>query len=214
MGTIKKGILGGFSGKVGTVIGANWRGLDVMRSLPKKSKSLPTPTQLEQRLRFGLAIKFLSPIKALIDKAYGTAEGTRSKFNLAMSYHVQEAVTGTMPDLTLDFSKVLFAKGDLLGPWAPTVAVPQPATELVFAWQPNADTGLSNEDDQAVVLVYNPMKQLYIISEGEAYRRDRGLGLKVPAVFTGDEVHCWMSFISADGKQVATSVYLGPITVN
>jgi hypothetical protein len=36
MGTFNKGILGGFSGKVGTVVGFNWRGLDVMRSLPKK----------------------------------------------------------------------------------------------------------------------------------------------------------------------------------
>jgi hypothetical protein len=27
MGTIKKGILGGFSGKVGTVVGASWKGI-------------------------------------------------------------------------------------------------------------------------------------------------------------------------------------------
>ena len=33
MGTIKKGILGGFSGKVGTVIGAAWKGIDYMRSV-------------------------------------------------------------------------------------------------------------------------------------------------------------------------------------
>jgi hypothetical protein len=32
MGTIKQGILGGFSGKVGTVIGASWKGINYMRS--------------------------------------------------------------------------------------------------------------------------------------------------------------------------------------
>ena len=32
MGTIKKGILGGFSGVVGTVTGGNWKGIDYMRS--------------------------------------------------------------------------------------------------------------------------------------------------------------------------------------
>ena len=31
MGTIKKGILGGFSGKVGTVVGASWKGISYMR---------------------------------------------------------------------------------------------------------------------------------------------------------------------------------------
>jgi hypothetical protein len=33
MGTHKKGILGNFSGKVGTVVGSTWRGIWVMRGL-------------------------------------------------------------------------------------------------------------------------------------------------------------------------------------
>ena len=40
MGTISKGILGGFSGKVGTVIGGNWKGIDYMRS---KAASVSNP---------------------------------------------------------------------------------------------------------------------------------------------------------------------------
>ncbi|MGV0847474.1 hypothetical protein ACTS9T_13015 [Empedobacter falsenii] len=42
MAEIKKGILGGFSGKVGTVVGVNWRGKDIINSLPKKSKRRST----------------------------------------------------------------------------------------------------------------------------------------------------------------------------
>ena len=33
MGTIKQGILGGFSGKVGSVIGGIWKGISYMRGL-------------------------------------------------------------------------------------------------------------------------------------------------------------------------------------
>ena len=52
MGTISKGILGGFSGKVGTVIGGNWKGIDYMRSkAANHSKSLST-AQLEHWARF------------------------------------------------------------------------------------------------------------------------------------------------------------------
>lgn len=58
MGTFKKGILGGFSGTVGTVVGSTWRGMDVMRSRPKKSGSAPTPEQLLQREKFALAMRF------------------------------------------------------------------------------------------------------------------------------------------------------------
>lgn len=38
MAKIKKGILGGFSGKVETVVGVNWRGKDIISSLPKNRK--------------------------------------------------------------------------------------------------------------------------------------------------------------------------------
>lgn len=62
MATLNKGILGGFSGKVGTVVGANWRGLDIIRSRPKISKRNPTEKQLEQQMKFKLAISFLQPL--------------------------------------------------------------------------------------------------------------------------------------------------------
>ena len=34
MGKISQGILGGFSGKVGNVVGGNWKGIDYMRVRP------------------------------------------------------------------------------------------------------------------------------------------------------------------------------------
>lgn len=39
MGTIKQGILGGFSGKVGTVIGSSWKGISYMRSRAQSVKN-------------------------------------------------------------------------------------------------------------------------------------------------------------------------------
>ncbi len=58
MATIVKGILGGFSGKVGTVVGANWRGKDIIRSRPKPSKKPPTDKQVIQQLKFKMAVTF------------------------------------------------------------------------------------------------------------------------------------------------------------
>lgn len=212
MGTIKKGILGGFSGKVGQVVGANWRGLDVMRSLPKKNNSEPTKDQLEQRQRFGMAMGFLAPLKNILEKAYGRPSGSRSKFNLAVSYHIQEAITGTVPDLEMDFSRVVVSKGELLGPKAASCAVGRPA-EIDFSWQANSGTGLSNDDDRVVLVVYNPSKKLYVLEESSATRISLSVTLQVPPVFSGDLVHCWMGFLSANGKESATSIYLGNLTV-
>ena len=52
MGKIKQGILGGFRGKVGTVIGASWNGIAYMRGLAQSHKNPKTAAQLQQRAFF------------------------------------------------------------------------------------------------------------------------------------------------------------------
>ena len=52
MGKIKQGILGGFKGKVGTVIGASWNGIAYMRGLAQSVKNPKTAAQLTQRAFF------------------------------------------------------------------------------------------------------------------------------------------------------------------
>ena len=49
MGKIKQGILGGFKGKVGTVIGASWNGIAYMRGIPQSQKDPKSVAQLKQR---------------------------------------------------------------------------------------------------------------------------------------------------------------------
>ncbi len=43
MGKIKQGILGGFRGKVGTVIGASWNGISYMRDATRLLQRAPGP---------------------------------------------------------------------------------------------------------------------------------------------------------------------------
>ncbi len=52
MGKIKQGILGGFKGKVGTVIGVSWNGISYMRGLAQSVKNPKTAAQLQQRAFF------------------------------------------------------------------------------------------------------------------------------------------------------------------
>lgn len=48
MGKINQGILGGFSGKVGNVIGGNWKGIDYMRVKPASVANPQTEGQVNQ----------------------------------------------------------------------------------------------------------------------------------------------------------------------
>ena len=113
MATFEKGILGGFSGKVGNVVGARWRGKNVMRSLPQRGDYTPTERQEEQRQKFRTVIRFLSPISGVLDLYFGSPQGDKSRINLATSYHLKDAVVNTAQGMVMDYAKVLISKGDL-----------------------------------------------------------------------------------------------------
>jgi len=49
MGKIKQGILGGFRGTVGTVVGSSWNGIAYMKGKPQTVKNPKTDAQLQQR---------------------------------------------------------------------------------------------------------------------------------------------------------------------
>src|SRR6476660_2204228 len=105
MGKYKKGILGAFSGKIGTVIGSTWNGIDYMRSLPKPSTKAPTDLQLIHRAKFGMITGFLKPISNLVNLGYKSQAFGMTGYNVATADLISEAITGAYPDLLIDYTK-------------------------------------------------------------------------------------------------------------
>lgn len=66
MGIIKQGILGGFSNKVGSVVGSSWKGIAVMRSMPISVANPRTAKQVAQRQEFSQVARFASSLLAEI----------------------------------------------------------------------------------------------------------------------------------------------------
>ena len=115
MGKIKQGILGGFSGKVGSVVGGSWKGISYMRGKAVSIKNPQTLRQMEQRTKFALALSVLQPIIAVIRVGFKRYAHRQSEFNAAMSYTVRHAILGTYPNYTLDFPNLLVSRGTLTG---------------------------------------------------------------------------------------------------
>ncbi|HYI78895.1 MAG TPA: DUF6266 family protein [Chryseolinea sp.] len=212
MGTFQKGILGGFSGKVGTVVGANWRGKDILRSLPKRSNRIPTASQIEQRLKFALIAHFLRPITIIVSAFFGQRSEYKSRRNLAVSYHMTEAVTGTSPDFLVDYQKVIITKGDLLG-LQDAVVTPQAGALLDFAWTDNSGQGLALADDQLIIAVYNESRDLFEYRLGVATRDALTYTMSLPTTWIGETVQCWSSFSNSAGKKAANSIFMGAIVL-
>jgi len=212
MGTYNKGILGAFSGKVGPVVGATWRGKEVMRSLPKKSNRVATATQELQRLKFTKVTEFLRPLSPVLKRYYGNDTGTKTRRNQAMSYHMKEAVDFVDSNFVFIYNKVQISKGDLLQLQTPN-AVAGAATSIDFTWVNNAGQGQALATDRVVIAVYEPTSKttVYTMNAGE-----RSVGLSnfiLPAYLTGTSVEVWVTVVSSDDKLYATSQYLGTIVV-
>lgn len=211
MGTYKKGILGSFSGKVGTVVGSSWNGIDYMRSLPKPSSKSPTDLQMLQRAKMGMATGFLQPISALINIGYKSLANRQTAFNVATSQLLSEAITGVYPDLMIDYPKVLISKGNLTGPWGP--AATSAAGKVNVTWQDNSASGTAKATDKAMLLVYNPVKSQYVFTTEGDDRSSLADSLDLPGDFVGDTVHVWIAFISTDKKTVSTSLYISEVVI-
>ncbi|KIX20065.1 hypothetical protein SY27_16255 [Flavobacterium sp. 316] len=212
MGTYNKGILGAFSGKVGPVVGANWRGKEVLRSLPRKSNKAATPEQALHRLKFSTVIGFLGPIYPILSRYYGANQGEKSRVNRAMSYHMKEVAVYADPDFTFAYNKVQLAKGYLTGVEAGTISATT-ANTIDFSWNDNSGQGEALTTDKLVVGVYDPATKNWIYSLGVAERSITSGTLLLPITLSGATVEVWALFASANEKRNSTSTYLGTITI-
>ena len=120
MGKINQGILGGVSGKVGNVIGGNWKGIDYIRVKPSNVANPRTAGQVMQRTKFTVTLEFLQAIKPFVKAGYRNLANKKTEFNAAMSYILNNAITGVDPDYIVDYTLALLSRGGLSMPLNPS----------------------------------------------------------------------------------------------
>jgi hypothetical protein len=204
MGKYKKGILGYFRGKVGTVIGSIWKGINYMKSLPDVSNSEPTPAQLNVRLKFALVVAFFSNIKGLINIGYQRFNKGITPMNAATSYHLKSAVSGVAPSLHLDLEKIIVSVGDLED--LSNITVTGAASdELNFTWDANVAMEHGAPTDQITFLVYSETTYKFAQVFKVVPRSALSYTMSLPAEFSGTQVHCYIMVTSIEGKECSTS---------
>lgn len=214
MGKLSRGFLGGFQGQLGTAYGCFWRLMDLIKAMPRKVKRPPTENQLPARLKMTLMTSFLARLKKVIITGFKneTAAG-QSAMNIAVSYNLNNAITGISPDYTIDFPKLLLSKGNLPLPLLIT-ATPEVGAKVNFEWQANyAGSDNGSDDDKATFIVYNETASQFIILTGVIERAELQYSMQLPPPFVGDTVHCYLCFVSANGKEVTNSKYVKEIVV-
>ena len=212
MATYKKGILGPFLGSVGPLVGVNYRGKDVMRTKPKKTTKPPTPAQLLQRAKFALAMQFLNPAKELLNTYYGTPEGSQSRYNLAVSYHLSEVLFLVGDTWEIRYDQAMYAKGSLLP--AENLQCTVAATNtLQLTWNNNAAQAGCKPTDQLMVVVFEPEAKEYAFFMKVASRSEAEVSLTLSPQWSGKKIHVYGFMAAENGKGNSGSLYLGEVVV-
>ena len=212
MGKINLGILGSFSGKVGNVVGGNWKGISYMRAKATSVSNPRTDGQVNQRTKFALVLAILKPITGFLRVGYKKYAIKQTAFNAAMSYILNNAVTGSSSaDYSVDLAKVLVSRGNLTG------ALNGVATSangvVTLNWADNSGSGNATATDKALIVVLNPTRAESVFDTGGNQRVAGTEDITVPANWVGESVEVFLGFITEDGKDVANSSYLGSVVV-
>ncbi|HMJ48802.1 MAG TPA: DUF6266 family protein [Ferruginibacter sp.] len=212
MGKLNKGILGHFTGKVGTVVGSTWRGVEYMRSKQGKSKRAATEKQLDQQAKFSLVVKFIKALNSLVRISFNDPSKDMTGSNAALSFNIINAITGAYPAYMIDYSRAAVSEGVLHG--APGGSAIAGGSGIIkFTWSPTSGAN-ANSDDTCVGVAYCPeLKQAVYTTTGGAMRSTGNDDLSA-ALFTGKTVETWLFFTSYDGTKVSSSTYTGQVVVS
>lgn len=212
MGKINQGILGGVSGQVGNVIGGSWKGIDYLRIKPSSVANPRTAGQVDQRSKFGTVLRFLQPVTEFLRVGFKFYANKMTQFNAAMSFNLNNAVTGVYPNHMIDYATALVSRGNLTA--ASNGASTSPSAGNVdVTWTDNSGSGSALATDKALIVLLNT-------SRGEAVYTtagpDRSLGtatIPVPLEYSGEDVEVFLGFVAENGSKVANSSYLGSVTI-
>lgn len=211
MGKINNGILGGVSGKVGSVVGANWKGIAYIRSLAQHVSNPNTDAQQMWRFRMGTLSTLGAKLLSFLQLGFHNLAVDMTEANVFIKRNIKAVFSGTWPTQTLDYTKLSLAAGSLDMAVNPSVSVSGNA--LSFAWTDNSGVGTAKGTDKLCVVVYNTLKGQSLVMIDVAVRSAATYSLSCPTVWSGDSVEVYIMFRNEDERTNTNSLYLGSISL-
>lgn len=205
MATFKQGILGGFSGKVGGVIGSSWKGIDTMRSQPSSVTNPRTNAQVANRSRFKSVSQLAAAMLTTIVKPLNDRFAQKmSGFNDFCQRNASafDSLGAFVP------ANLVLSRGKLSAP-AEIVQETSGFTEVAIVYSGSLSGSFDANTDKVYAVVVGSEGEILGVSSGEGTRADAGWLISTPTGRNaGNPGHLFISFLRADGTQVSNSSYI------
>lgn len=193
---------------MGTVIGRNFRGLNVITQLYRKSHKLPTDDQIRVQTRLGLLSSFLSEAQSLVNLGFKkTTKAGQSALNAAYSYNYRHAFVEENQEPKLNFPKLVLSRGPVERPNC--AAVKREGNKIVFTWLAQAENKYNRHDDRAWFLMCAQKDEKILLLKHKAMRSALQFEFELPKSLEGCTFHCYMVFSSQNDQLVGMSEYVG-----
>jgi hypothetical protein len=205
MGKINRGILGGFTGKVGNVVGSSWKGIETMRALPISVLNPRTTAQISNRARFGDISTLSASILTTIVKPLN------DRFASKMSgYNMFTSRCKSAFDSNGNFQpgQLLLSTGKL-GETAFTANISSGDDDVTMTFSAVPVGSYQMGADRAYACVFDINGILLGVSSNVTSRASGSVNVVLSRqVVEGEYVECYLSFLRADGTIVGTSYAL------
>ena len=211
MAIIKQGILGGFSNKVGSVVGAGWKGIATMRSLPQSVANPRTTAQVANRSTFAqLAVLGSGILPTIIQPLWNRWAKKMSGYNEWLS--VNKKLLDETGNLSAFIPKMVFANGDLSSNITAGTVSQAGVVNITF------DNSLNNAHDAAtdeafvVIGVTKPGDEvltdvkIYGFATGVA-RSTGSVSVTIDALAENEHAAAYLMFRSKDGVYRSVTSY-------
>lgn len=212
MAILKNGINGGFSGKVGDVVGYVVNGRTIIRAKPKERTSPPTEKELLNRKKFAVAQEWFWRLTDVLRIGFQDYHPNYQGFVAAKSYNQKHALqTDENGEFFINPELVMISLGTQPLPKEISVESSE-GQELFFKWTKDEPY---KYNDHLMALAYDVDSKevharfrtsLAIMATGSAI-------FKLAESEKGRSFHIYIAFVAEDRKQRSNSKYLGKVTI-
>ena len=219
MGKVRMGILDGFYGKVGTVVGSFWKGKPVMRAYVRpKGTHTSSEAQALVQTRFGAINSLSGAFLSALQLGFGPIARQRhvTEGNVFVTENWDCIHADTPGAATVDYTELVIARGHLPEVLFGNASFAEPL-QVAVPMTDTSDVIGADAHDKVYLFVYSPEAGAGVMSDGRNTRADESLSVNVPAYWNGHRVHVW-GFAIGNGPDnkgvISDSRYLGSGTIS
>lgn len=198
-GVITQGILGKVSGKVGPVVGGDWKGINYLRGyvIPANPQS---PDQTTQRTRFTVIQDYVRQVlSTLVQPYWDQYQSGQSGYNAVMSDWLFNA------DVTNDLIAACSISKGTLSPQSIDISTYATGTGLVeIAWTESL-VGNQLSTDKPHALIFDKSSGLLYFDSGANTRAEETMSMTIPTGLTVANLLTFAFFSQGSGSTMIVS---------